>query len=264
MLSITYLSTGLIILLFMFLLWAWSLALKDTSIVDVFWGFGFVITGWIYSALNPRGFDGRKIFIMLLVFIWGMRLTIHIYLRNREKGEDYRYKAWREEAGRSWWWKSFFKVFLLQGFLMWIISAPLLAAQIPAQPHHFTFLDILGTAVWGIGFYFEAIGDYQLSQFKSDPDNEGKLLTSGLWRFTRHPNYFGDSLQWWGFYLIAANTWLGAATIFSPILMTYLLIRVSGVALLEKDLAENKPGYEEYMEKTNAFLPWFPKEKEEG
>ncbi|MFO8037340.1 MAG: DUF1295 domain-containing protein [Anaerolineales bacterium] len=262
MITLTYLTAGVIIWLLMTLLWLWSLYLKDTSIVDTFWGFGFVVTGWVYFALNPSIFEGRKILIMLLVFIWGMRLTIHIYLRNRDKGEDYRYRAWREEAGDSWWWKSYFKVFMLQGLIMWIVSLPLFAAQTRAQPSHFTVLDILGTAVWGIGFYFEAIGDYQLAEFKSKPENEGKLFTSGLWRYTRHPNYFGDAVQWWGFYLIAANTWFGAATIISPLLMTYLLIRVSGVALLEKDLAKNKPGYEEYMEKTNAFFPWFPEEAE--
>lgn len=264
MLIMTFLTAGIAILFLMTALWLLSLLIKDSSIVDIYWGAGFVIAGWIYFALTPSGFIARKILITLLVFIWGMRLSIHIYLRNREKGEDYRYRRWREEAGSSWWWKSYFKVFLLQGLLMWIISAPLLAAQAFPRPRDFTIMDILGTAVWGLGFYFESIGDYQLSQFKSDPENEGKLLTSGLWRYTRHPNYFGDAAQWWGFYLIAANTWTGAATIFSPLLMTYLLLKISGMALLEEDLKEKKPGYEEYMERTNAFIPWFPKQTEDN
>jgi len=166
---------------------------------------------------------------------------------------------WREEAGSSWWWKSFFKVFLLQGLIMWLVSAPLLAAMISPTPARLTVLDILGVIIWGIGFYFEAVGDWQLAQFKSDPANEGKVLRSGVWRYTRHPNYFGDAAQWWGFYIIAANTWLGAATIFSPILMTLLLVRVSGVALLEKNLKETKPKYRDYVKTTNAFFPWFPK-----
>jgi len=258
MIFMTFITAGIAILTLMTLLWVLSLALKDSSIVDIYWGAGFAIAAWVYFALTPEGFVARKILLTLLVFIWGMRLTIHIYLRNREKGEDYRYRRWREEAGESWWWKSYFKVFLLQGVLMWIISAPLLAAQLSPRPARFTLLDIAGTAVWGIGFFFEAIGDYQLSQFKSDPENEGKLLTSGLWRYTRHPNYFGDATQWWGFYLLAANTWTGVATIFSPLLMTYLLIKVSGVAMLEKDLKDKKPGYEEYTQTTNAFFPWFP------
>jgi len=259
----TFFTALIVILTLMFLLWLLSLYLKDSSIVDIFWGFGFVVTGWLYYALSPEGFQGRKLLIMLLVFIWGMRLTIHIYLRNRGEGEDYRYAQWREEAGSAWWWRSLFKVFLLQGLLMWIISAPILAAMASPTPARFTVLDILGVVIWGIGFYFEAVGDWQLAQFKADPANEGKVLRSGVWRYTRHPNYFGDAAQWWGYYAIAANTWLGAATVFSPILMTLLLIRVSGVALLEKNLTETKPKYQDYVETTNAFFPWFPKENQQ-
>lgn len=260
MFLITYITGGLVIMSLMLLLWLVSLWLKNSSIVDIFWGFGFVVTGWLYYALTPEGFLGRKILLMLLVFTWGMRLTIHIYLRNRGKGEDYRYAQWREEAGEAWWWQSLFKVFLLQGFLMWVISAPLLAAQFPSQPARFTLLDIAGVIVWGIGFYFEAIGDWQLAQFKANPENQGKVLRSGVWRYTRHPNYFGDSAQWWGFFLIAANSWIGLATIFSPIVMTLFLIKVSGVALLEKNLKESKPKYQDYIQSTNAFFPWFPKD----
>lgn len=259
----SYLTGLIVILSLMTVLWVISLILKNSSIVDIFWGFGFVVTAWLYYALTPEGFQWRKLLIMLLVFIWGMRLTIHIYLRNRGEGEDYRYAQWREEAGSSWWWKSFFKVFLLQGLIMWLVSAPLLAAMVSPTPARLTVLDILGVIIWGIGFYFEAVGDWQLAQFKSDPANEGKVLRSGVWRYTRHPNYFGDAAQWWGFYTIAANTWLGAATIFSPILMTLLLVRVSGVALLEKNLKETKPKYRDYVETTNAFFPWFPKESQE-
>lgn len=259
----SYLTGLIVILSLMTVLWVISLILKNSSIVDIFWGFGFVVTAWLYYALTPEGFQWRKLLIMLLVFIWGMRLTIHIYLRNRGEGEDYRYAQWREEAGNSWWWKSFFKVFLLQGLIMWLVSAPLLAAMVSPTPARLTVLDILGVIIWGIGFYFEAVGDWQLAQFKSDPANEGKVLRSGVWRYTRHPNYFGDAAQWWGFYTIAANTWLGAATIFSPILMTLLLVRVSGVALLEKNLKETKPKYRDYVETTNAFFPWFPKESQE-
>jgi len=260
MVFMIYATGGVVILSLMLILWILSLFLEDSSIADIFWGFGFVVTGWVYYALTPEGFLGRKIFLMLLVFTWGMRLTIHIYLRNRGKGEDYRYAQWREEAGSSWWWRSLFKVFLLQGLIMWLVSAPLLAAQLPNQPARFTLLDVLGAAVWGLGFYFEAVGDWQLARFKANPDNEGKLLREGVWRYSRHPNYFGDAAQWWGFYLIAANTWLGAAAAFSPLLMTYLLIKVSGVALLEKNLSDTKPGYEQYAATTNAFFPWFPKE----
>lgn len=243
----------------MTLLWLFSLQLKNSSIVDIFWGAGFVIVNWIYFALTPDGFLIRKLLICALVTIWGLRLSTHIFLRNRGKPEDFRYQKWRQENGNRWWWWSFFQVFLLQGVLLWIISAPLLAAQFSALSDHLTLLDFLGAAVWLVGFYFEAKGDYQLSQFKANPENKGKILDSGVWRYTRHPNYFGDSAQWWGYYLIAASAG-GWWTIFSPILMTILLLRVSGVALLEKTM-ETKPGYKEYIEKTSAFIPWFPLKK---
>jgi steroid 5-alpha reductase family enzyme len=247
----------LVILTLMIVLWLVSLLLKNSSIVDIFWGTGFVIANWVYFALTPDGYPLRKWLLGILVTIWGLRLSIHILRRNWGKPEDFRYQAWRKEAGNKWWWKSFFQVFLLQGILMWIISTPLLTAQRGAKPAHFILFDILGVVLWGIGFFFESVGDYQLARFKADPANKGRVMDRGVWRFTRHPNYFGDSAQWWGYYLIAA--WIGGWwTIFSPILMTLLLLRVSGVALLEKTL-ETRPGYKEYIEKTSAFIPWFPR-----
>lgn len=243
----------------MVLLWLYSLKLKNSSIVDIFWGAGFVIVNWLYFALTPDGFLTRKLLIAILVTLWGLRLTTHIFTRNWGKPEDFRYQKWRQENGSRWWWWSFFQVFLLQGILLWIISVPLLAAQFSPRPASLTFFDYLGLVVWLIGFYFEAMGDYQLSQFLSKPENKGKTMDKGVWRYTRHPNYFGDSAQWWGYYLIAASAG-GWWTIFSPIIMTTLLVRVSGVALLEKTMS-TKPGYKEYMEKTNAFIPWFPRNR---
>lgn len=255
-----YFTLGLTILGMMVLLWLLSLALKNSSIVDIFWGTGFVIFAWVAYFLTPDGFPARKLLLVALVTIWGLRLTLHILIRNAGKPEDFRYQVWRKEAGPSWWWRSFFKVFLLQGMLLWVIATPLLAAQISPQPDQFTFFEYLAVTVWAYGFFFEAVGDWQLTRFKADPANKGKLLSSGVWRFTRHPNYFGDSAQWWGFYLLAlaAGGWW---TIFSPVMMTLLLLRVSGVALLEKTLVKEKPGYREYVETTSAFVPWFPRTK---
>ena len=254
-----YLIGLAVIMVMMGVLWLVSLRLKNSSIVDIFWGTGFVIAGWAYFLLTPEGFLARKLLMMSLVTIWGLRLSIYILRRNWRKPEDFRYQVWRKEAGQAWWWRSFFKVFLLQGFLLWIISIPLLAAQYPQLPDHLTFLDFLGAFIWLIGFFFESMGDYQLSRFKADPANKGKVMDKGVWRYTRHPNYFGDSAQWWGYYLIAlaAGGWW---TIYSPILMTLFLLRVSGVALLEKTL-ETRPGYKEYSERTSPFIPWFPKSK---
>ncbi|MGD8752968.1 MAG: DUF1295 domain-containing protein [Anaerolineales bacterium] len=255
-----YGTAALVILGLMTALWLISLRLRDASIVDIFWGAGFVITAWVYFALTPDGYLVRKWLIALITTIWGLRLTIHIFVRNWGHGEDFRYQKWRQEGGAKWWWQSFFKVFLLQGVLMWIISAPLLAAQVSASPARLVWLDFVGLIAWVIGFFFEAVGDWQLVRFKANPENKGKLLKTGLWRYTRHPNYFGDALQWWGFYLIAAAAG-GIWSIFSPILMTLLLRNVSGVTMLESTLKDSKPGYREYVETTNAFIPWFPREK---
>jgi steroid 5-alpha reductase family enzyme len=254
-----YALGALTVLGLMTAIWLLSLALKDSSIVDVFWGAGFVVTNWIYFALTPDGFPTRKALVSVLVTIWGLRLSLYILWRNWGKGEDFRYRKWRTEAGAQWWWRSFFKVFLLQGVLMWIISAPLLAAQISPTPDRLTLLDFVALPVWAIGFFFEAVGDWQLARFKADPANKGKVLRTGVWRYTRHPNYFGDATQWWAYYLIAAAASGGYWTIFSPLIMTALLLRVSGVALLEKTLTKTKPEYQEYVETTSAFLPWFPR-----
>jgi steroid 5-alpha reductase family enzyme len=243
----------------MTLIWIVSLIKKDASVVDIFWGLGFVVIAACYFALTD-GFMLRKIILMVIVAIWGLRLSGYILWRNWGKPEDFRYQKWRAEAGPSFWWRSYFKVFLTQGALMWIISAPLLAAQFGAAPAQLTWLDDLGIIVWAVGFFFEAGGDLQLARFKSDPANKGKVMDGGVWRYTRHPNYFGDATQWWGYYLIAlaAGGWW---TIFSPILMTMLLLRVSGVALLEKTLKETKPQYKDYVERTSAFFPLPPKKK---
>jgi steroid 5-alpha reductase family enzyme len=253
----------LAILAYMTILWLISLAAKDSSIVDIFWGSGFIVAAGAYFALT-EGFLARKILMTALVAIWGLRLGIHIAKRNLGKGEDYRYRAWREEAGKKFWWVSFFRVFLLQGVLLWVISAPLLFAQFSPTPDRITAFDVVGAVVWGVGFFFEAIGDWQLARFKRNPENKGKLLRTGLWRYTRHPNYFGDATMWWGYFIIALGTPFGFVTLFSPIVMTVLLMRVSGVALLEKKLVETKPGYKEYIETTNAFFPWFPRKPKES
>jgi len=250
---------ALVIFVYMTLVWLLSLARKDASVVDIFWGLGFVVTAAFYFALTD-GFIARKIILMVLVAIWGLRLSGYILWRNWGKPEDFRYQKWRAEAGASFWWRSFFKVFLTQGALMWIISAPLLAAQYGGSPARLIWPDYLGILVWAIGFTFEAGGDFQLARFKANPANKGKVMDRGVWRYTRHPNYFGDSAQWWGHYLIAlaAGGWW---TIFSPILMTMLLLRVSGVALLEKTLKETKPQYKDYVERTSAFFPLPPKKQ---
>jgi steroid 5-alpha reductase family enzyme len=241
----------------MTLLWLVSLRLKDASIVDIFWGVGFILVAWLGCELAPQGYLPRRQLLGVLVTVWRLRLAIHIGLRNWGKPEDFRYGSWRSEYGGRWWWRSFFQVFLLQGFLLWILSAPILAAQTSGFPAILTPLDWLGALVWLTGFLFEAIADAQLRRFKADPANRGRILTGGLWRFSRHPNYFGEAVLWWGIYLIALAAGRGW-TLFAPLLMTFLLLRVSGVALLERTM-KSKPGYEEYMQRTSPFFPWLPR-----
>ncbi len=241
----------------MLVLWALSLILKNSSIVDCFWGAGFVIIAWLafFLADTPQGIRG--LLMLTLVSIWGLRLSAYVLWRNWGKGEDFRYAKWRNENPDQWWWRSLFKVFILQGLIMWVVAAPISAVLSAAQPDPIGFLDYLGTALWAVGFFFESLGDFQLAKFKAKSTNRGKVLSRGVWQFTRHPNYFGDAAQWWGFYALAlaAGAWW---TVVSPILMTYLLVCVSGVALLEQTL-QHKPGYADYAAKTSAFIPWFPK-----
>ncbi len=249
------LSAGTILVM-MVLLWLLSLALRNSSIVDIFWGLGFVIITWIAFTLGD-GYIPRKQLIAILVTIWGIRLSTHIGIRNWGKPEDFRYAQWRADHGPRWWWVSLFQVFLLQGFIMWLVSLPLIAAETSGFPAILTPLDFFGTLLWVSGFAVESIADLHLMIFKSNAANRGKLLTTGLWKYSRHPNYFGEAVLWWGFYLIALAAGY-AWTIFSPIIMTYLLVSVSGVAMLERTM-KLKPGYEDYMLNTSAFIPWFPK-----
>lgn len=251
-----FLLAGAAIFGLMVYLWLVSLRLKDSSIVDPFWGLGFLMSNFIYFAFSHTGAVERKLLLLVLVDLWTLRLSLYLYLRNRGKGEDKRYAAWRKEAGKAWWWRSFFNVFLLQGILMWLLSVPLLLGQ--AGQGSLTWLDWLVVFIWLIGFFFESVGDWQLSAFKADTKNKGKVMDRGLWRLTRHPNYFGESLIWWAYGLIAVATGAWWA-LFSPLLMTFLLLRVSGVTLLETNLKKAKPGYASYVKHTSAFIPLPPK-----
>jgi steroid 5-alpha reductase family enzyme len=247
-----------IILAAISVLWIISIIIKNVSIADIFWGMGFVITCGFY-LLMTQNYAPRNIILMSMVSVWGLRLSIYIGWRNKGKGEDFRYTEFRKKYGENrYWWVSFFQTFLLQGVLMWLISAPLLGALYPGENISFSSLYFIGVIIWTVGFIFEAGGDFQLTRFRSNPGNKGKVLDTGLWKYTRHPNYFGDSAVWWGYGLIciSAGSYFPAL---GSLLMTALIIKVSGVALLEKSLSVQKPQYKEYIEKTSAFIPWLPK-----
>ena len=242
----------------MLVLWLVSLAIRNASIVDTFWGAVFAAIAIITFTLAD-GYHNRKLLITSLAVIWGSRLAAHIGWRNHGRGEDFRYQAMRRRIGPRFGLLSLFLVFGLQGVLIWLISLPLQVAQISGEPASLTWLDFCGALFWVVGFTFESIGDLQLSKFKADPGNKGKVMDRGLWAYTRHPNYFGDALLWWGFFLIASATPGGWWTVISPLMMTTLLMKVSGVALLEKTLVKTRPEYREYTQRTSAFLPMPPK-----
>lgn len=234
------------------LLWVISLPLRNASIVDIFWGPGFIVLGLFYlvtSGATPRG-----VLVLALTTLWGLRLGLHIGLRNIGKGEDFRYQAWRRDAGPSFWWVSYFKVFLLQAVILWIVSSPLLFSLGSGPGARLTLVDLVGVTIFAAGFLFESVADWQLVRFTRLPDNSGKILTSGLWSLSRHPNYFGEALLWWGLGLLALPTG-GWPALVGPALITFLLMRVSGVTLLETALVDRRPGYSEYMRTTPAFFP---------
>jgi steroid 5-alpha reductase family enzyme len=242
----------------MIVVWILSLALRDASIVDGFWGLGFVLIAWV-SYVAGDGWEPRGLLVAGLVTVWGVRLSLHIGRRNLGKPEDYRYAAMRRKHGSRFWLVSLGTVFVLQAAIMWVVSLPVQMAQVAAAPDHLTALDVLGTLAFVAGLAFEAIGDLQLERFKADDSNSGKVMDRGLWRYTRHPNYFGDALVWWGLFVITLSHTEYWWTIVGPAAMTFFLTRVSGVPLLERRMAKTRPGYAQYMQRTSAFIPLPPR-----
>lgn len=241
----------------MLMLWVTALYRRDVSIVDLFWGCGFVLIVWL-SARQCAPWSGRITLLAVLTTVWGVRLSGHLARRNYGRPEDPRYAEMRAAHGPRFWWISLFTVFLLQGAILWFVSLPLQVAAVRDAPRGMSATDVVGAMLWGVGFLFETVGDRQLARFRADPANTGRVLDRGLWRYTRHPNYFGDCCVWWGLYLIAVAA--GAAWTFaSPLAMTFLLLRVSGVTLLERTIVDRRPAYAAYQARTNAFFPGPPR-----
>ena len=253
-----YYQASFLIFILVTILWIWSVYLKDVSIIDIFWGLGFVILN-IFYVLNSGDLNSRKILLLVLVSVWGLRLSIYLAYRNIGKGEDFRYQEFRRKFGpKRYWWLSYFQAFLLQGALMILISITLLGMSFTSQLKTLSTLDYIGIGIWLIGFVFEAGGDYQLMRFKKNTNNKGTLLITGFWKYTRHPNYFGDAVVWWsyGIFSISAGAYW---QVIGSILMTLLIIKISGVTLLEKSLKQTKTTYSDYIDKTSSFFPWFQK-----
>ncbi len=253
----TLLTNLVLIVLVMLTLWIVGLFRRDVSIVDPFWGAGFVLVAWIAWSLNSPA-ELRVLLLVGLTTVWGVRLSAFLLWRNRGHGEDRRYAAMRTHHGRRFWWVSLGSVFLLQGLILWFVSLPIQVAAAESSPAALGWLDAAGAVIWATGLFFEAVGDWQLARFKADPKNAGRVMDRGLWRYTRHPNYFGDFCIWWGLYLVAAAGGAGW-TLGSPLLMSLLLLKISGVTLLEKSINDRRPDYAAYQARTNSLFPGPPK-----
>jgi steroid 5-alpha reductase family enzyme len=241
---------------FLSLIWLIAQIIKNNSIIDIVYGTTYIIAA-IASIIISQNYNIRAIILTSLVVIWGARLSIYLLIRNWGKPEDFRYQNFRKNWGNHPMFFAYIKVFMLQGAIVYAICFPVLFVNF-SSARALGIQELIGIAIWVIGFYFEAVGDAQLKTFKSNPENKGKVMNQGLWKFTRHPNYFGEATMWWGIYIIAAADPNAIFTIFSPILITFLLLKVSGVTMLEKKY-EGSPEYIEYQKRTSAFLPRPPK-----
>jgi len=251
------LYSATVVFFYMIVFFLLGLARKDNSLVDIAWGIGFILVA-VLTFFLEKGYTARQILLNTLVFIWGVRLATHIFIRNRGRGEDFRYAQWRRDWGKWFILRSFLQIFMLQGILLLVIAYPIMLVNY-SREKGISILDILGVAVWLLGFFFESVGDFQLLRFKHKPENKGKIMALGLWRYTRHPNYFGEAAMWWGVFLIALSVRNGWTALVSPALITFLLLRVSGVIMLEKKYVGSKE-YEDYARRTSVFVPWFPRE----
>ncbi len=238
------------------LTWLASLVQGDVSLVDRVWSFIIAAPVAAYAWVLPPAGDARFSVLAVLLVLWAVRLAAYVSWRNWGHGEDRRYQAIRARNEPNFPLKSFYLIFVLQAVLAWLVSTPFLAVL--ARPVPWTALDAIGAALAAFGLVFETLGDQQLASFKADPTNRGKVMDRGVWRYTRHPNYFGECCLWWGFFLVALSCG-GWWSVVSPLVMTGLLLKVSGVALLEKDIGERRPAYREYIRRTNAFFPGPPK-----
>lgn len=250
-----YFCLVLILFFYMAIGFIVSIFLKRNDIADVMWGFGFVLLSWS-AFLISQTFSWVALIVNILVTIWGLRLSTHIFLRNIKKPEDYRYKKWRDEWS-CFYLRSFLQVFMLQGFFLFLIALPILILN-RSNAHYIGFISFIGFVVWGVGFAFEVVADYQLSKFLLDSKNKGKILRSGLWKYSRHPNYFGEVMLWWGIFLICFGLTYNILILVSPVIITFLILKVSGIPMLEKKLEENSD-FENYKKCTSKFFPMLPK-----
>ena len=258
------LVTAAAVLLHTTLAWLISAVTTRADVIDPFWGPGFIVVVMAAVMFGQGVPDRSRVVLVALVSVWGLRLGLHLLTRwMKEPHEDRRYAAMRHAGSERWWLRSLVTVFWLQAFILWVVALPLIYA-VTADGHVFRGGVVIGIVVYCIGLFFETVGDHQLTLFRSDADNEQRVLDTGLWRYTRHPNYFGDFAVWWAFYGMSLSCGAPVWTVISPLIMSVLLMKFSGVGLLEKDIRQRRSGYSDYVAQTNAFFPWFPRDRSEG
>ncbi|MDT8336320.1 MAG: DUF1295 domain-containing protein [Candidatus Izemoplasmatales bacterium] len=257
---------ALVILVYFLVFFIVATIIKNNSIVDIGWGLGFVVTAWILFFIKAD-YGIEKIIVNILVSLWGLRLFYHILKRNIFAEEDFRYKKWREDWGKWVVPRAFLQIFMLQGFFMFVVGLGIFWINVTTFTGDLSIpVLVIGVIIWIIGYYFEVVGDRQLKKHIANKNKKQKLMTTGLWKYTRHPNYFGEAVMWWGIFVIVlalpTDSIRKYIAVISPLVITYLLRFVSGVPLLEKKMKES-PGWDEYAKVTNAFIPWFPKKNNE-
>lgn len=251
-----YVQLAIILFVYMNFWFIMALIKKRNDVADIAWGLGFVLIAWLAFILSAT-ISFYVLLVNCLVTLWGGRLALHVWQRNKNRAEDPRYRQWRENWGKSFYWRSYFQVFILQGILLYVICLPVMALNLSSGFFVSNIWYYIGLLVWLIGFLFEVVGDYQLTKFLIKPENKGKIMQSGLWRITRHPNYFGEILLWWGIFIMTINLgyyWL----VIGPLAITFLLVFISGVPLAEKSFI-GRSDYEDYKKRTSVLFPWFPK-----
>jgi steroid 5-alpha reductase family enzyme len=257
MLFPTLVTIAVLIFSFVTLLFFISVIIKRNDIADIAWGVGIILVAIASYVLSAEQSILMGI-VLILITLWGVRLSVRIFLRNIKKDEDPRYKVWREQWGKWFYLRSYFQVYLLQGFLMIVVGYSAIHASVYGFNYTPGLLTTLGVVVWCVGYFFEVVGDWQLDRFINSKPERGAILTTGLWKYTRHPNYFGEVSMWWGLWLMIAPLPFSFIALISPLMITFLILKVSGIPMLEKRF-EGNPKFEEYKRKTNAFFPWKPR-----
>jgi len=251
------LVVGAVIFFFVTVLFFVSLVIKRNDIADIAWGLGILLVAIVSYSHSPLK-GPLTTMLLIAATLWGVRLSVRIFLRNIKKGEDYRYKKWRDEWGKWFYIRSYFQVYLLQGFLMVVVGYTFVHASVYGGTDKIGIIALIGMGIWCLGYFFEVVGDFQLDRFIKNKPEPGAILASGLWKYSRHPNYFGEVTMWWGLWFMVSTMPFGYIALISPLTITFLILKVSGIPMLEKKF-EGNPNFELYKMRTSVFIPLPPR-----